>query len=144
MNAIFHLSFPVENILETKRFYIDGLGCEPGREGRGSLILRLGGHQLVAHVVEDGLVPQLGIYPRHFGLTFATVAEWNALLERAVDKDLAFYQQPKHRFKGERIEHRTFFLEDPFHNYLEFKHYVYPSAIFGERQYSQVGEVAGE
>lgn len=140
MSTIFHLSFPVENIVETKRFYVEGLGCEPGREGRGSLILQLGGHQLVAHVVGGALQPQPGIYPRHFGLTFATAAEWESLLERAIDRGLPFHQQPKHRFKGERIEHRTFFLEDPFHNYLEFKYYVYPSAIFGEHQYSQVGD----
>jgi len=141
MSTIFHLSFPVNSISETKRFYVDGLGCEPGREGRGSLILQLGGHQLVAHVVEDEPTPQPSIYPRHFGLTFATAAEWERLLERATEKELKFYQQPKHRFKGERIEHRTFFLEDPFCNFLEFKYYVYPSAVFGERQYSRVGDV---
>ncbi|MEM9149621.1 MAG: VOC family protein [Cyanobacteria bacterium P01_F01_bin.3] len=141
MSTIFHLSFPVENIPATKRFYIAGLGCEPGREGRGSLFLNLGGHQLVAHVVDEALDPQLGIYPRHFGLTFETADEWEVILERARKHGLMFYQQPKHRFKGERIEHRTFFLEDPFHNYLEFKYYVYPSAIFGERQYSQVGDL---
>ena len=140
MSTIFHLSFPVETISETKRFYVEGLGCEAGREGKGSLILQLGCQQLVAHVVKEELAPQSGIYPRHFGLTFATAAEWEALLQRAIAKGLAFHQQPKHRFKGERIEHRTFFLEDPFHNYLEFKYYVYPSAIFGEHQYSQVGD----
>ena len=143
MNPIFHLSFPVESIAETKRFYIEGLGCEPGRESHGSLILNLGGHQLVAHVVTHEMDAQPGIYPRHFGLTFATEDEWEALLKRAQSRSLTFYQQPKHRFKGERIEHRTFFLEDPFHNYLEFKYYVYSSAIFGERQYSRVGDAQG-
>ncbi|MGB7084902.1 MAG: VOC family protein [Phormidesmis sp.] len=140
MNTIFHLSFPVENIPETKRFYVEGLGCEAGREGLGSLILNLQGHQLVAHVVSGPIEPQRGIYPRHFGLTFQTEAEWAALLARAKDKKLTFHQQPKHRFKGERIEHRTFFLEDPFHNLMEFKYYVYPSAVFGEHQYSKVGD----
>lgn len=139
MSTIFHLSFPVENIADTKRFYVEGLGCEVGREGKGSLILNLKGHQLVAHVVE-AVAPQRGIYPRHFGLTFETEAEWESLLARAKTQQLTFHQQPKHRFKGERIEHRTFFLADPFHNLLEFKYYVYPSAVFGELQYSQVGD----
>ncbi len=140
MSAIFHLSFPIENIADTKRFYVEGLGCEVGREGKGSLILNLRGHQLVAHIVSEPMPPQRGIYPHHFGLAFATETEWEDFLQRAKDKGLTFYQQPKHRFKGERIEHRTFFLEDPFHNLLEFKYYVYPSAVFGEWQYSQVGD----
>lgn len=140
MSTIFHLSFPVTNLTDTQRFYVEGLGCTAGRQGKGSLILNLSGHQLVAHVVKAPLEPQQGIYPRHFGLTFETEAEWAALLERAEKKGLRFHQGAKHRFKGDRIEHRTFFLEDPFHNLLEFKHYVYPSAVFGELQYSKVGD----
>jgi uncharacterized protein len=140
MSTVFHLSFPVSNLAETKRFYAEGLGCEVGREGKGSLILNLGGHQLVAHVVTEAISEQKGIYPRHFGLTFEREAEWTAILARAQAKGLTFYQQPKHRFEGDRIEHRTFFLEDPFHNLLEFKYYVYPSAVFGEHQYSKVGD----
>lgn len=140
MSTIFHLSFPIRNIQDTRRFYVDGLGCEVGRESKGSMILNLGGHQLVAHVVTEAIATQKGIYPRHFGLTFETEEEWEMMLARAKEKELSFHQQPKHRFKGERIEHRTFFLTDPFHNLLEFKYYVYPSAVFGEHQYSQVGD----
>ncbi len=140
MSTIFHLSFPIENIADAKQFYVEGLGCEPGREGKNSLILNLGGHQIVAHVMKTPAAPQASIYPSHFGLTFSTESEWKALLARAEEKELTFYQQPKHRFKGERIEHRTFFLEDPFRNFLEFKYYVYPSAVFGETQYSRVGD----
>jgi len=140
MSTIFHLSFPIENVPDTKAFYVDGLGCEVGRESKHSLILNLYGHQLVAHVVTAPLTPQKGIYPRHFGITFETEAEWESALNRSREQQLTFCQQPKHRFKGERIEHRTFFLADPFHNLLEFKYYAYPSAIFGEVQYSQVGD----
>ena len=140
MSTIFHLSFPIVDISEAKQFYVEGLGCEVGRESKGSLILNLGGQQLVAHVVKAAIAPQRGIYPRHFGLTFETEEEWEKALHRAQDKGLTFCQQPKHRFRGERIEHRTFFLEVPFHNLIEFKHYVYPTAVFGEKQYSQVGD----
>ncbi|MGB5917144.1 MAG: VOC family protein, partial [Phormidesmis sp.] len=103
MSTIFHLSFPIEDIAEAKRFYVEGLGCEAGREGKGSLILNLGGHQIVAHVMKTPAAPQASIYPSHFGLTFSSESEWEALLTRAKEKDLTFYQQPKHRFKGERI-----------------------------------------
>ncbi|MGB3298329.1 MAG: VOC family protein [Phormidesmis sp.] len=142
MGIIFHLSFPVSSLVDTKRFYIEGLGCEAGRENKHSLILNLMGHQLVAHVVQAPVSKQKGIYPSHFGLTFETLAEWEAILARSQDKNLTFYQRPKHRFEGDRIEHRTFFLQDPFHNLLEFKHYAHASAVFGERQYSKVGDAS--
>lgn len=141
--VIFHLAFPVNNIPETKAFYADGLGCEVGRESVNALILNLHGHQLVAHVTEEPVTPQKGIYPRHFGLIFSQEADWEALLERAQQKQLPFYQQPKHRFPGLPLEHRTFFLQDPFHNLLEFKFYCHPDAIFGSHDYTQIGDRVG-
>ncbi|MEM7066202.1 MAG: VOC family protein [Cyanobacteria bacterium P01_B01_bin.77] len=140
MTALFHLAFPVSNIADTKRFYIDGLGCQPGRESPSALIMNFQGHQLVAHVTRESLPAQNSIYPRHFGLVFDTEADWEALAERAQTHSLSFYQTPKRRFKGTPLEHRTFFLEDPFHNLLEFKYYCYPSAIFGQSRHAQVGE----
>lgn len=140
MANLFHLAFPVKNIPDTKRFYIDGLGCQPGRESPSALIMNFQGHQLVAHVTRQPLAAQDSIYPRHFGLVFDTEADWEALAQRAQAQKLDFYQTPKRRFEGTPLEHRTFFLADPFHNLLEFKYYCYPSAVFGENGHGQVGE----
>ncbi|PSR16002.1 glyoxalase [filamentous cyanobacterium CCP3] len=137
--VLFHLAFPVADIPTTKDFYVDGLGCESGRETPNSLILNLCGHQLVAHTTHD-LVPQKGIYPRHFGLVFMAEADWEALLHQAKAKKLTFHQGEKRRFPGTTLEHRTFFLQDPFFNLLEFKYYCHPSAIFGEVEQNQVGD----
>ncbi|MEO0532719.1 MAG: VOC family protein [Cyanobacteria bacterium P01_A01_bin.123] len=142
-NVIFHLAFPVANVVETKAFYVDGLGCAVGRESPSSVILNLAGHQLVAHVTREPIDPQPGIYPRHFGLVFRQEADWEALLERAQRQGLTFYQPPKRRFTGSPLEHRTFFLADPFQNLLEFKFYCHESAIFGEAQLAQVGDAVG-
>ncbi|MBP0005497.1 MAG: VOC family protein [Cyanobacteria bacterium SBC] len=139
-NPIFHLAFPIGDISQTKAFYVDGLGCELGRESRQALILNLYGHQIVAHVTQDEIPLQNGIYPRHFGLVFHELGDWEILLDRAKRNGLKFYQDPKHRFPGQPTEHQTFFLEDPFHNLLEFKYYHHPSAIFGERESAEVGE----
>ena len=138
-SVIFHVAFPVADIPTTKAFYVSGLGCEPGRESPHSLILNLYNHQIVAHTTDD-LVPQKGIYPRHFGLVFLQETDWEALCDRALTKGLKFYQQPKRRFAGSPLEHRTFFLEDPFFNLLEFKYYCHPSAIFGQLEHAQVGD----
>jgi uncharacterized protein len=139
-HSLFHLAFPIYDVGATLRFYVDGLGCTVGRRSKHAVTLSLAGHQLVAHVVPDQSSKQKGIYPRHFGLIFLSQQEWQALADRAKDKDLTFYQQPRVRFPGTRIEHRTFFLEDPSHNLLEFKHYTHESAIFGEQNHDQVGD----
>lgn len=141
MNQVyFHLAFPVTNIAQTKAFYVDGLGCQVGRETANSVILNLYGHQLVAHVTKDPLLPQPSIYPRHFGIIFHTQSDWEKLLQRAQENQLNFYQEPKQRFVGLPTEHRTFFLEDPFHNLLEFKSYRDPQAIFGHHDISLIGD----
>ncbi len=139
---IFHLAFPIENITDTKKFYVDGLGCTVGRQTANSMILNLYGHQLVAHVTEK-IPPQTGIYPRHFGIVFPTLADWQALLDRSTAQNLNFYQSAKHRFSGTITEHRTFFLTDPFANLLEFKYYTHSKAIFGASEFSQVGDLTG-
>jgi uncharacterized protein len=138
--TLFHLAFPVANMDEAKTFYVDQLGCELGRANAQSMILNLYGHQLVAHLTTEPLVPQKGIYPRHFGLIFTDEADWQSLLERAQQRQLTFYQQPKYRFAGLPLEHRTFFLADPFANLMEFKYYAHPSAIFGELEFVQIGD----
>ncbi|MDZ8053106.1 MAG: VOC family protein [Aulosira sp. ZfuVER01] len=138
--TLFHLAFPVTNIPETKAYYVNGLGCIPGRENPHALILNLYGHQLVAHVTKEPLTPQRGIYPRHFGLVFTTEKDWQDLLEKAQQHQLLFREEPKSRFVGLPLEHHTFFLEDPFHNLMEFKYYRHPEAIFGSSEYSQIGD----
>ena len=140
---LFHLAFPIHDVEATLSFYVDGLGCTVGRQSKQAITLGLAGHQLVGHLAPDQL-SQKGIYPRHFGLIFVSQEEWQALADRAKAKGLSFYQQPRVRFPGTRIEHRTFFLEDPSRNLLEFKHYTYESAIFGEQDFTEVGDTGGE
>ncbi len=137
---LFHLAFPVTDLEQTKRFYRDGLGCEVGRESDSSVILNLKGHQLVAQLTREPIEPQVGIYPRHFGLVFCEESDWEALRDRALAHNLKFRIDPKLRFPGSPLEHRTFFLEDPSHNLLEFKFYRHASAIFGEQDLAMIGD----
>lgn len=143
MNGIlFHLAFPIHDIEAAKRFYVEGLGCALGRESSQAVTFGLAGHQLVAHLADEGQDAQKGIYPRHFGLVFLSKSQWQELADRAKAKGLQFFQQPRVRFPGTRIEHHTFFLQDPADNLLEFKHYTHESAIFGERDFRAVGDAA--
>ncbi|MBE9051434.1 glyoxalase [Nostocales cyanobacterium LEGE 11386] len=140
--TLFHLAFPVTDIAQTKAYYVEALGCIPGRENPQALILNLYGHQLVAHVTKEPLTRQRTIYPRHFGLIFIQENDWEELLEKAQTKQLLFREVPKNRFVGSPLEHRTFFLEDPFYNLMEFKYYRHPEAIFGNYEYTQIGDRA--
>ena len=140
-SPIFHLAIPVNNIAEAKVFYCVGLGCEQGRENAQALILNFYGHQVVAHKTKEPLTPQKSIYPRHFGLIFPLESDWEKIFNRAKEQNLLFYQEPKLRFPGELTEHRTFFLEDPFYNLLEFKFYRHFDAIFGEKELGKIGDV---
>ena len=140
--VLFHLAFPVSDIEQTKQYYGGGLGCEIGRESRHAVILSLYGHQLVAHLTKESLTPQKGIYPRHFGLIFTSETDWEGLVERVQQKQLTFYEEPKLRFPGQLTEHRTFFLQDPFYNLMEFKFYRHSEAIFGAYEYAQIGDRA--
>lgn len=138
--TLFHLAFPVTDVSQARAYYADGLGCQVGRSNDTSIILNLYGHQLVGHVTDEAGTPQKGIYPRHFGLVFTDEHDWEELLQRAQQAGLTFYIQPKRRFEGSVLEHRTFFLEDPFHNLMEFKYYCHPEAIFGAVDHGAVGE----
>jgi len=138
--SIFHLAFPVRDLEETKQFYVGGLGCTLGRESGVAVTLELGGHQIIAQLSKHSTDPPQSIYPRHFGLVLESEQEWQRLADRAKAKNLKFFREPSRRYQGTRVEHRTFFLEDPSHNLLEFKYYTHSSAIFGERDFASVGD----
>lgn len=137
----FHLSIPSSNLDATEHWYVGGLGCERGRRSEHALILALGGHQLVAQLTDPATTPpQRGIYPRHFGLVFDTLAAWEALHERARQAGLRFGVAAKCRYRDAALEHHTFFLIDPDHNWLEFKHYRHADAVLGFSHLSAVGD----
>jgi extradiol dioxygenase family protein len=123
----FHLAFPINDLEETRRFYVDVLGCKVGRESEKWIDFDFFGHQISAHVKpeECGLaraneVDGDQVPVRHFGV----VLEWNdweKLAERVKNKGIKFIIEPDVRFKGKVGEQGTFFFLDPSGNALEFK-----------------------
>jgi extradiol dioxygenase family protein len=94
----------------------------------------------VAHVSDEPIQPQKGIYPRHFGLIFSTESDWDDLVDKLREREINFYVEPKERFPGQVTEHKTFFIQDPFQNLLEFKYYRHAEAIFGSREVVEIGD----
>ena len=50
----FHLAFPVRDVAEARRFYVDLLGCGEGRSADEWVDLDFFGHQIVAHYKPSG------------------------------------------------------------------------------------------
>ena len=131
----FHLAFPVTDLEATRRFYVDVLGCEVGREAGRWIDFDLGGHQISAHLVDrivgdaTNEVDGDAVPARHFGLILAP-AEWRALAARLRAAGVAFVIEPHTRFAGEVGEQSTMFLRDPSGNALEFKAFADDAMIF--------------
>ncbi|MGC5197031.1 VOC family protein [Aphanothece microscopica] len=137
----FHLSIPAEDLDATAAWYGRVLGCVPGRRSEAALILDLGGHQLVAQrCVEAPQQDQRGIYPRHFGLVLPSLSAWEQLRDAVAAAGESFAVEPKCRYPGGPLEHRSFFLRDPSGNWLEFKHYTHGEAVLGCREQAAVGD----
>lgn len=121
---IFHLAIPTDDIDAAEAFYIEGMGAEKARRKDDRITMDFYGDQIVCHkTTADNIDDDVTMYPRHFGMTFTEESDFEALIERAEAHDLTFFQEPMRRFEGEHDEHRTFFLQDPSNNLLEFKWY---------------------
>lgn len=132
----FHLAFPVSDLEETRRFYIEVLGCSLGREAEKWIDFNFFGHQISAHLRPDEVaaartneVDGDQVPVRHFG----AILEWDAwhnLAERLKEVGITFIIEPHIRFRGQVGEQATMFLTDPSGNALEFKAFKDPSQIF--------------
>lgn len=136
----FHLAIAVRNIEESKNFYIDLLGCKPGRSSDHWIDLNLYGHQLVCHLDEslgdDGQVRLInnsvddhGVPIPHFGVVL-DITDWQLLADKLQAADIKFVIEPYIRFKGKAGEQATLFFLDPSGNALEFKAFKDLSQLF--------------
>jgi extradiol dioxygenase family protein len=132
----FHLAFPVTNLAAIREFYCSVLKCDIGRESERWIDFNFFGHQITAHLDETddaqpkrNKVDNKAVPARHFGV----ILEWNnwdELLKHINTCDITFYIEPYTRFAGEEGEQRTFFIQDPSENFLEFKCFQDNSTIF--------------
>jgi extradiol dioxygenase family protein len=132
----FHLAFPVDDLEATRRFYVDVLGCHPGRTSDRWIDFDFFGHQITAHLVTAGgestahnAVDGDRVPVRHFGVIL-TRGDWDALAARLRDIGTDFLIEPRIRFRGEPGEQATLFLLDPSGNALEFKSFADDAGIF--------------
>ena len=131
----FHLAFPVKNLLETKLFYTNFLGCSIGRTSDKWIDFNFYGHQITAHLspdscdilynkVDDKIVPV-----RHFGLIMDW-EDWHIAKDKLIQNKAQFIIEPYIRFKNKPGEQATLFIVDPSINGIELKSFKDKSMIF--------------
>ena len=130
----FHLAFPVRDVESTRAFYADVLGCSVGRSAERWIDFDFFGHQLSAHVADEGVlatneVDGDDVPVRHFGVVLS-MERWRTLVERLRAAGIEFLIEPKIRFAGDVGEQATLFLRDPSGNALEFKAFADPRRLF--------------
>ena len=138
MNNLFHLAFPVKDLEESRKFYVEILGCQEGRSSAEWIDFDLFGHQIVAHLAPEAA----GVRHRnevdadhvpipHFGIVLE-MENFKAFAQRLQTRGVEFIIEPKIRFAGETGEQATMFFLDPSGNALEFKGFADFSQVFAK------------
>ena len=132
----FHLAFPVGDLSDARRFYLDTLGCTEGRSADDWVDFNFYGHQIVAHLepgysgnVAANEVDGDAVPVRHFGIVLG-MEQWHMLAEKLKSSDVEFIIEPHVRFEGKPGEQATMFIRDPSGNALEFKAFADMSQLF--------------
>lgn len=126
---VFHLAIPARDLDEAQDFYVTKLGCHLARRYDDRVTIDFFGDQVVCHL-SDEVVENPQMYPRHFGVTFRSRQDFDAVLLCAESRDIPFFSPCQPRFKDEVEEHLTFVLRDPSGNLVEFKHYRDPRMMY--------------
>ena len=131
----FHLAFPVKNLLETKLFYTNFLGCTIGRTSNEWIDFNFYGHQITAHLSPDSCdavynkVDDKSVPVRHFGLIMDW-ENWHIAKDKLIQNKAQFIIEPYIRFKNKPGEQATLFIVDPSINGIELKAFKDKSMIF--------------
>lgn len=134
---LFHLAFPVNDLLAAREFYGNVLGCEEGRSSERWIDFNLYGHQIVAHLSENAGIASYNhvdadnVPVPHFGIVLP-MNEWQQLADRLKQQGIQFIIEPKVRFAGQPGEQATMFFLDPSGNALEFKAFADFSQVFAK------------
>jgi len=124
---ILHLSLPVRDLEESRRFYVDLLGCELGRVRGRFLDVFFFGCQVTLHERPAELLApeQQGV--RHFGVTLAE-DRWGELVDRLRASGTPFLREPATDYVGTPREQRKAMVADPSGNAIELKTYKDPGS----------------
>jgi uncharacterized protein len=134
MDPILHLSLPVHDLDAARDFYVDVLGCEPGRVRDGWIDVWFYGMQITLHHEPQQVVSAEQRGARHFGVTLSA-EELDAVLKRLEIHPVEWLRPATTEHAGTAHEQTKAMLLDPSGNAIELKTYADPAAAFETRAY---------
>jgi len=137
--AMFHFSFPVNDVERARAFYTGVLGCTEGRKLPGRVDFNFYGHHLVGHLEpeaeEFGGESKIGpsghakMPLRHFGV-IVSLEEFDEIAARLKAGNAEFLIEPKMMDVGKPREQKAMACKDGCGNALEFKGMANTDNIF--------------
>jgi extradiol dioxygenase family protein len=129
MRPILHLSFPVDDLDEAIRFYMENLGAVVGRHTESFADIFLFGAQVTLQNDRSNVLRPMP-RSRHFGATLGW-DEWHEATRKFVGSHFVV-EPPQTSYVGEPIEQIKLMIADPSGNFIELKAYRHPENVLGQ------------
>lgn len=123
MQPILHLSLPVRDLDEARRFYVDVLGCTAGRARQGYQDVWFYGMQVTLHDRPDEAASLPGGSVRHFGVTLAR-RDFDVVTAHLATCGVEWVAPISTDDEGEPTEQTKAKVADPSGNVIELKTYA--------------------
>jgi extradiol dioxygenase family protein len=127
MSNPFHLAIPAGDLNISTKFYENILGCTLGSREEGKWVdVDFWGNELTLHKTQTKLprerhdVDMGSVAIPHFGVHLEKEI-FEKIKETLKTNNIKYLDEPYTRFKGQKEEQQTFFIEDPHGNILELK-----------------------
>ena len=123
----FHLAIPCGDLELAKKFYSETLGCRLDNSAQEWADVDFWGNELTLHKTETKLPRErhdvdMGKVPvPHFGVHLSPEVFKKIKNNIEQHDKINYLDNPYTRFKGQKEEQETFFIEDPHGNVLELK-----------------------
>jgi uncharacterized protein len=130
MDPVPHLSIVVDDLAAARAFYVDTLGCRPGREREGWMDVWFFGLQLTLQDRPDQVLPREEQGARHFGATLGAEQFAAAVGRLGSDPAVTWLVPVTTDHAGTPREQTKCKLADPAGNVVELKTYADPAAAF--------------
>lgn len=132
----FHFAFKVKDIVSTRKFYVDILGCREGRSTESWIDFNFFDNQLSAHISDNfpkldycGMVDGISVPIPHFGCLLST-SQFKEVQKKLKNAAIDFIIKPQKRYVGKTSEQLTMFVLDYSNNPIEFKTFRNNDAVF--------------
>jgi uncharacterized protein len=122
VQPILHLSVPVRDLEEARRFYVDTLGCRAARTRADFTDIWFYGMQVTLQDRPEEVAAQPARGSRHFGVTL-TRREFDDTVARLAERGVSWLSPVSTDEAGSSTEQTKGKIADPSGNVIEFKTY---------------------